>query len=156
MIPILCYAAVTSLHFFTGSDGNSMTNTVLHSDLDCFKSTVFICIRKTEVAEFLKSKCGILWLKSVKKSTYILSVTAFWKIFVLATCAQRHWSRFKWIVTTHCLWRKTISSVLLCCIVFEVLDGVWGMLGCVCKSMMLWILFFWPSSFWFGFSWCLL
>lgn len=83
-----------------------------------------------------------LMAENCKKSTCVLSVTAFWKIFVLATCTQRHWSRFKWIVTTHCLWRKTISSVLLCCLVFEVLDGVWEMLGCVCKRTTLWRLVF--------------
>lgn len=107
---------------------------------------LYICIRKTEVADFLKSKWGILWLKTIY-SMYILSVTAFWNIFVLATFTQRQRSRFRWIVTIHYLWRKTVPSVLLHCIVFEVLHGIWEMLGCICKRTMLSILLFWALLF---------
>lgn len=48
------------------------------TDLDCFYEQfmyLYICIRRTEVAEFLKSKCGILWLKTVKNPhVYSLSL----------------------------------------------------------------------------------
>lgn len=100
------------------------------------------CIRKAEVAWFLKSRSGILWLKKHE----IIHVCAL--LLLLQNMRACHMCLKALIqmqvdLTTHSFSIEENSFITCFVALFfdRVCCRVWWMLGCILKCMVLWILF---------------